>query len=131
MSGFTSSNANGIAISGLIGLLCGAILGAGFFLLAKTVLSTKDQPVWEILLSAIIGLVIGIVSARDVPDLVDFMKFAGLGQAVGVAVGVIVGCVSGILIAINVLKIRVIVTEEEKSSDQQYAQFLKNKANEK
>jgi len=124
---FDFNNANGIVISGLIGLICGAILGSVFLLLGKTVFSTRDKPLWGILFSTFIGLTIGILSTHSMSGLVDSMKFSGLGQSVGVLVGAVVGGFSGILISINVMKIQIIVTDEEKRNDHQYAQFLKNR----
>jgi hypothetical protein len=117
---------NGIVIGGLIGSICGAILGAGFFLLAKTVLSTNDNPVWEILLSTLFGLGIGVWSIFNMSA--DFMRPWGAGQSIGITVGAVVCCFAGIRISIKVLKMRVIVSEEEKRNDDQYAQFLKNRA---
>jgi len=125
MFAIPSDGTNGIIIGGLIGSICGATLGAGFFILGKTAFSTNDKPVWEILISAFIGLAIGVWSVRDMP--VDFLQPWGAGQSIGVTVGAVVGCFAGTLISINVLKIQVVVTEEEKRNDDQYAQFLKNR----
>ena len=128
MFGFSLRNANGMVISGFIGLACGAIIGGSILSLSKIVLATNDKPLWGILASALIGLAISILSARGIPRLVDYLKFSGLGQSVGLEVGAEVGCFSGILVSIKVNKIQVIVTEEEKRVDDQYAQFLKNRA---
>jgi len=128
--GFTIGN-NQIAICGFIGLVCGAIIGYGFLSLGNLGFSTKYNLVWGLFFCSMIGLAIGISAVSDIPEILDFLGFWGLGQNIGLYVGGTLGFFLGSLIAFHASKKTVLLSEEELRNNANYAQYLKNRTSPK
>jgi hypothetical protein len=121
-----------IWIGRLLGLADGTILGAVLLSLARSMIGSAESLIPGILICAVLGLGAAILFGTSVPSdpaiSADSMIFTG---AVGVWTGIATGGFVGISTALRAAGNRVVVSEEDKKSDAEYARFLKEKASRK
>jgi len=128
---FNTTHTSEIVIGGLFGLAFGAILGAGLLSLGKLLLSLSESLWYAIGICAIAGLIVGALTGVALPQMIQFFNFMIFGGSVGLWVGMSVGSFVGIWLPLRARKHEIIVTDEEKRVDMDYAQFLNKKARHK